>query len=67
MTYRDQFEPYYGGIDTILIGIQNSESQVMAWHLCPYSNDWVKKAFSFESMMTRVEVIDKILTECVNL
>ena len=67
MTYRDQFEPYYRGIDTILIGIQNSESQVMAWHLCPYSNIEVKKAFSFESMMTRVKVIDKIIAECVAL
>jgi len=67
MTYRDQFEPHYAGIDTILIGIQNSESQVMAWHLCPYSNGEVKRAFSFESMIDRVGVVDKILAECVAL
>ena len=79
MTYRDQFEPYYCGIDTILIDIRHVDSGILTWHLCPYMPEdkkiktkakidkEIKEAFSTDSMLLRVKVIDKIIAECVTL
>lgn len=61
------FEPCIVTLDVTLVGIENADSQVKAWHLCPYSNDNVKYATSFEAMQKRIDIIDKIITKGVKL
>ena len=62
-----QFEPCIAMLDVTLVGIENADSHVKAWHLCPYSNDNVKYATSFEAMQKRIDIVDKIIKQCVTL
>jgi hypothetical protein len=70
-------ELWHKHIDTIFMDIQNADTHVKVWHLRPYPEDAkkstkqadfeFKEAFSFESMVQRIEVVDKILAKCVAL
>lgn len=60
-------ELWYREIDTVLIGIENADTHVKAWHLCPYSTLKLKEAMSFKSTIQRIEIIDNILAKCAAL
>jgi len=70
---------YLEEIDTIRIGLEHADTNELIEHLCPYLkedkkikttkqiDEEMKKAFSFESMLIRIKVIDKIMAQCVTL
>jgi len=60
-------ELWYREIDTVLIGIENADTHVKAWHLCPYSTLKLREAMSFKSTIQRIEIIDNILAKCAAL
>ena len=67
MGYLHPFEPWYRNIDTIFIGIEQADSRVRAYHLCPYSTETIKEALSFKSTKERVLVIDNVILKCMGL
>ena len=67
MPYPDQFEPCISRHDLVFVGIENADTPVKAWHLCPYSNRNIKHATSFEAMSLRIIAIDKVIAEGVKL
>ena len=58
---------YLEETDTIRIGLEHASTDEVTEHLCPYSNDNVKYATSFKAMKKRIDVVDKIIKQCVTL
>jgi len=68
---------YLEKTDTIRMGLEHSETAEIVECLCPYPPDdgksmeqidlELKTAFSFRSMVQRIEVVDNILAKCATL
>ncbi len=68
---------YLPETDTIRIGLEHSNTSDVVECLYPYPPDEdksarqvdaeLKEAFSFESMVQRIEIVDNILAKCVTL
>ena len=60
-------EVWMNGIDTILIDIENADSETKAWHLCPYSTKTVKQAFSHFNTKKRIKIVDRLILKGLKL
>ena len=68
---------YLPETDTIRIGLEHSNTSEIVECLCPYPPDddkcmeqidlELKTAFSFKSMIQRIEIVDNILAKCAAL
>jgi len=55
------FEPWSQEIDMAFTDLDPDDSEAKAYHLCPYSTDKLKEAFSVKSMLYRINLIDAVI------
>jgi hypothetical protein len=64
--YRDQFEPFYPGIDLTFDGIARSYKEKKE-HLYPYETFSIWFVLSEDGLSERVGVVDKAIVKCMRL
>ncbi len=62
-----RFDLWLKGIDVAFVGVEKAEAGVRKEVLCPYGQDKLKDALSFEGTKKRIKVIDSVVSKCLRL
>ena len=65
-TYNEQFEPYMPGFDVAFEGVGYSNVERKK-HLYPYGIEYVWHSLNTEVRNKRVELVDKVIRNCIEL
>jgi hypothetical protein len=57
----NSFEPWSQGIDMTFTDLDPDDSAAKAYHLCPYSTEFIREALSVKSMNERIRMIDSLI------